>query len=89
MPQEWGDGVERVIAYASRGLSPPETKYPAHKLEFLTLKWAVMHKFHEHLYGRKFSVLIDSNPLKYLMTSAKLDNTGQRWVSHRSIFDYI
>ncbi|XP_057200295.1 retrovirus-related Pol polyprotein from transposon 297 [Triplophysa rosa] len=82
------DGVERVIAYASRGLSPPETRYPAHKLEFLALKWAVTDKFHDHLYGRKFSVLTDNNPLKYVMTSSKLDATGQRWVSHLSTFDF-
>ena len=81
-------GMERVIAYASRGLSPPETRYPAHKLEFLALKWAACDKFHDHLYGRKFSVLTDNNPLKYVMTTAKLDATGQRWVSHLSIFDF-
>ncbi|RXN22438.1 Transposon Ty3-G Gag-Pol poly [Labeo rohita] len=45
-------------------------------------------KFHDHLYGRKFSVLTDNNPLKYVMTSAKLDATGQRWVSHLSIYDF-
>lgn len=81
-------GAERVIAYASRGLTPPETRYPAHKLEFLALKWAVTDKFHDHLYGRKFSVLTDNNPLKYVMTTAKLDATGQRWVSHLSIYDF-
>uniref|UniRef100_A0A3B3S2Q0 Gypsy retrotransposon integrase-like protein 1 n=1 Tax=Paramormyrops kingsleyae TaxID=1676925 RepID=A0A3B3S2Q0_9TELE len=81
-------GTERVIAYASRGLSPPETRYPAHKLEFLALKWAVTDKFYDHLYGRRFSVLTDNNPLKYVMTSAKLDATGQRWVAQLSIFDF-
>ncbi|KAK3508090.1 hypothetical protein QTP70_013444 [Hemibagrus guttatus] len=70
------DEVERVIAHASRGLSPPELRYPAHKLEFLALEWAVTDKFHDHLYGRKFSVLTDNNPLKYVMTSAKFDATG-------------
>ncbi|XP_063760148.1 uncharacterized protein LOC134878197 [Eleginops maclovinus] len=82
------DGAERVIAYASRGLSPAETRYPAHKLEFLALKWAVTDKFYDHLYGRKFSVQTDNNPLKYVMTSAKLDATGQRWVSRLSAFDF-
>ena len=32
------NGMERVIAYASRGLRSSEKHYPAHKLEFLALK---------------------------------------------------
>ena len=82
------EGAERVIAYASRGLSPAETRYAAHKLEFLALKWAVTDKFYDHLYGRRFSVLTDNNPLKYVLSSAKLDATGQRWVSRLSAFDF-
>ncbi len=39
------EGQLRVIAYASRGLTRSEAKYPAHKLEFLALKWAVTVKF--------------------------------------------
>ena len=86
-------GTERVIAYASRGLSPAESRYPAHKLEFLALKWAVTDKLYDHLYrvrvrGRPFSVQKDNNPLKYVMSSAKLDATGQRWVSWLSAFDF-
>lgn len=33
-----------MIAYASRKLWRCESKYPAHKLEFLALKWAVTEK---------------------------------------------
>ena len=40
------DKHQRVIAYASRSLSNTERNYPAHKLEFLALKWAVMDRFH-------------------------------------------
>ena len=43
-------GFDRVIAYASRSLKPSEKNYPAHKLEFLALKWAVCEKFHDYLY---------------------------------------
>ncbi|KAF7645580.1 hypothetical protein LDENG_00201740 [Lucifuga dentata] len=82
------NGVERVIAYASRGLTPAETRYPAQKLEFLALKWAVTDKFYDHLYGRKFSVFTDNNPLKYVMSTAKSDATGQRWVSQLSAFEF-
>ena len=74
------DGKLRVIAYASRSVSKSESNYPAHKLEFLALKWAVCEKFHESLYGSKpFEVYTDNNPLTYVLTSAKVDACGQRW----------
>ena len=71
------DGKDRVMAYASRVLSHTEAKYPAHKLEFLALKSAVTDRFHEYLYSGKFEVYTDNNPLTYLLTTAKLDATGQ------------
>ena len=67
------DGTEAVIAYASRSLNKAESHYPAHKLEFLTLKWAVVEKFHEYLYGSTFDVYTDNNLLTYVLTTAKLD----------------
>ena len=48
--QTWEDGTEAVITYASRSLNKAESHYPAHKLEFLTLKWELVKKFHEYLY---------------------------------------
>ena len=82
------DGVDRVIAYASRGLRPSEKKYPAHKLEFLALKWSVTEKFHDYLYGNTFSVVTDNNPLTYVLTSAKLDATGHRWVAALANYNF-
>ena len=49
--QTCDDGTDDVIIYTSRSLTKAESDYPAHKLEFLTLKWAVVDKFHEYLYG--------------------------------------
>ena len=83
------DGKQRVIAYASRSVSKAESNYPAHKLEFLALKWAVCEKFHEYLYGSKpFEVFTDNNPLTYVLTSAKLDACGQRWVAKLANYNF-
>ena len=81
-------GKEHVIAYASQGLKSSEKNYPAHKLEFLALEWSVCHKFHEYLYGNKFEVLTDNNPLTYVLTTAKLDATGHRWLAELSLYDF-
>ena len=72
------DGQKRVVACASRSLSPSERNYLAYKLKFLTLKWAITDKFHEHLYGAKFQVFTDNTPLIYILTRTKLDATGHR-----------
>ena len=47
------DGLDRVIAYASKGLSKSEKNYPTHKLEFLALKWSVTEKFADYLQGKE------------------------------------
>ena len=82
------EGQERLIAYASRGLRNSEKHYPAHKLEFLCLQWSVTEKFHDYLYGNKFEVCTDNNPLTYVLSSAKLDTTGHRWLAALSSFDF-
>ena len=82
------DHGERPIAYASRGLSATERLYPAHKLEFLALKWAVTEKFADYLYGHTFTVYTDNNPLTYVLTSAKLDATGHRWLAALATYDF-
>ncbi|KAK7906795.1 hypothetical protein WMY93_015407 [Mugilogobius chulae] len=78
----------RVIAYASRGLSQSESRYPAHKLEFLALKWSVTEKFHDYLYGANFTVVTDNNPLTYVLSSAKLDATSHRWLAALSTYSF-
>lgn len=82
------DGVEKVICYASRALRKAEKNYPAHKLEFLALKWAVVDKFHDYLYGHRFTVRTDNNPLTYVTTTARLDATGHRWLASLATYDF-
>lgn len=83
------DEKDRVIAYASRGLSKSERNYPAHKLEFLSLKWAVTNKFHDYLYANNCTVFTDNNPLTYVLSTAKLDATGQRWIAALSNYNLV
>lgn len=82
------DNLKKVISFASRGLSKSEKNYPAHKLEFLALKWAVVDKFHDYLYGNTFTVLTDNNPLTYVLSSATLDATGHRWLAALGTYDF-
>ena len=82
------DGQKRVISYASRALNKSEKNYSAFRLEFLALKWAVTEKFSDYLCNHHFTVLTDCNPLTYVMTSAKLDATGQRWASALSAYSF-
>jgi hypothetical protein len=86
--QQDDQGNLRVIAYASRSLSESERRYPAHKLEFLALKWAVTDKFADYLRGVKFVVKTDNNPLTYVLKSAKLDACGQRWAAALCDYDF-
>ena len=66
------DGLGRVIAYDSRSLKPAERNYLTHKLEFLALKWAITDKLHDYLYGPKFDVFMDNNPLTYILSTFRL-----------------
>ena len=86
--QKQDDGSTRPVSFASKGLSKSEQHYPAHKLEFLALKWAVCDKFNDYLAGRRFTVLTDNNPLTYVLTSAKLDACGHRWVAALASYDF-
>lgn len=88
LSQKSADGKDGVIAYASRGLSRSEQNYPAHKIEYLALKWSVTEKFHDYLYGNEFTVLTDNNPLTYVLTTARLDATGHRWLAALSAYNF-
>ncbi len=85
--QEHSGGL-RPVAYASRKLSGSETRYPVHQLEFLALKWAVVDKFHDYLYGAQFTIMTDNNPLTYVLSSAKLNATGHRWLAALATYNF-
>ncbi|KAJ8007710.1 hypothetical protein DPEC_G00096990 [Dallia pectoralis] len=85
------NGKLRVIGYGSRTLTPAERNYHLHsgKLEFIALKWAVCEKFRDYLYyAPHFTVYTDNNPLTYIMSTAKLNAVGHRWVGELSDFRF-
>ncbi len=84
-------GKLRVIAYGSRTLTAAERNYHLHsgKLEFLALKWSITEKFRDYLYyAPTFTVFSDNNPLTYVLSSAKLNATGCRWVAELADFHF-
>lgn len=84
------DGVEWVIAYASRGLRGSERNdknYSAFKLELLALKWAIMEIFRDLLMYAKFTVVTNHNPLRHL-ERANLGAVKQRWVAQLAEFNF-
>lgn len=62
-------GRDRLIAYASRTLNLTDERYSTTEKEFLTIVWAVKH-FRPYLYGRKFKLFKDHQPLTFSMTNA-------------------
>ncbi|KAK7907641.1 hypothetical protein WMY93_016253 [Mugilogobius chulae] len=81
----------KVIGYGSRTLTPAEKNYHLHsgKLEFLALKWAICDKFRDYLYyAPTFTVYTDNNPLTYVLSSARLNAVGHRWVGELADFHF-
>lgn len=75
------EDVTCPIAFASQYLNYAQLRYPAHRLEFLALEWALCKKFSHWLKGHPFTVWIDNNPLM-------LHAREQRWVSNRAPYDF-
>ena len=86
------DGRECPIAYASRSLNSAERNYAQIDREALSLVFGVQ-RFHQYLYGRKFTLVTDHKPLTYLfgMDSAIPNMASpriQRWALKLSGYAY-
>ncbi|KAK8785533.1 hypothetical protein V5799_008101 [Amblyomma americanum] len=75
------EGKEHPVAFASRQLSPTEQKYGATERECLAVVWAVKH-FRCYLYGRKFKLVTDCHPLKWVMSVRDPSSRLARWNLH-------
>ena len=63
LTQVWENGLEHVIAYASRSLKPNEENYSAYLLELAAASWGIVY-FSVYPRGRLFELFTDHKPLK-------------------------
>lgn len=82
------DGKKRPIAFGSKRTSTAEQNYPVHKQEFAALKWAITDKFKDYLHCKEFTVYTDNNPVTYVLKTAKLDATAQRWCAELANYTF-
>lgn len=73
-----GTDGERVISYASRSLTPRESKYSTIEREYLALVFSLQ-KFRCYLLGNPFSLLIDHCPLLCLNKASNGNPRILRW----------
>ena len=83
-----GETIARPVAFASKTLTRSQMNYPAHRLEFLALKWAVCDKFSHWLKAKHFTAWTDNNPLSYILTKPHLDACEQKWVAKLAAFHF-
>ena len=86
------DGTERPIACASRSLTKSDSNYSVIEKEALAIIFGIR-KFQQFLYGRRFMLLTDHQPLTLLFGSKKAipavaASRIQRWAIQLSAYQY-
>ena len=86
------DNSENPIAFTSRSLSKAERNYSQIDKEALALVWGVK-IFHQYVYGRKFTIVTDHQPLTLILSpdkgiSAIAAARMQRYALYLAAHDY-
>ncbi len=81
------NGDEKPIGYASRGLTVAEKNYSATELEACAIVWAIDY-FRHYLYGHKFVIWSDHNPLVYMENTKNKTSKVNRWRLELAEYNY-
>ena len=81
------DGEERVIAHASRSMTPAERNYTVTEQECLEVVWAVKN-FRAYLEGYHFEVIIDHSSLRWLYMLKDPSGRLARWALQLLQYDF-
>lgn len=76
-----------VVSYFSRKLSDTEKKYSVFEKEALAIVSAIK-EFKYYLYGRKFQVFTDHNPLCYLKNIKDMHGRVARWLMFLQEYEF-
>ncbi len=79
LSQKDAAGVEHVVEYSSKGLSPAKRNYCITRLELLALVTATKH-FHHYLVGNKCVVRTDHSALTWLNSFRRVEGQLARWI---------
>jgi hypothetical protein len=80
------EGREYIVAYASRSCNRAERNYSSYQGECLAAVWAVQH-FRVYLYGRRFTLITDHEPLQWLIKNERLHGMLARWANILQEYD--
>ena len=75
------------ICFASRTLNTHEIQYSTIEKELLAIVWATKY-FRPYLFGQKFCIRTDHQPLKWLSSLKEPNSKLQRWKIKLNEFDY-
>ena len=84
--QQYQDGAQRVIAYASRALTEAERRYCITRRELLAVVFGLK-KYRQHLLGRSIIARTDHAALTYLMSTPEPIGQRGRWLDLLSEYD--
>ena len=82
------DGVERVVAYASRSLDRRERNYCVTRKELLAVVHFLRH-FKQYLLGRHFKVRTDHAALTWLRRTPEPIGQQARWAEQLEEYDFV